>query len=197
MRNQGQLFIGLMFIFAGMLFLATTLFNINAWAFCWPLGFILLGVWLIARPQMAGPDTRFVQQFIGDIKRDGAWQVEDTEFWSFIGDVDMDMTLAQFAAGETTMRLYSFIGDVRIYLPADVGITVTCSAFINDVKILDEKQEGFLHTVSATSSDYETAEHRLRLEVSSFIGDVKVRRIGAPALNSNIDALKAAEKEKK
>jgi lia operon protein LiaF len=160
------------------------------------VGLILLGVWLIARPQVAGPDTRFVQQFIGDIKRDGAWPVEDTEFWSFIGDVDMDMTLAQFPAGETTMRLYSFIGDVRVYLPPHVAVTATCSAFINDVRILDQKQEGFLNTVTVTSRDYETAEHRLHLEVNSFVGDVKVRRIGAPQVTSDIDSLKAAEKSK-
>jgi hypothetical protein len=77
MRNQGQLFIGLILVFAGVLFLAGTVFNINMWAFCWPLGLIMLGVWLIARPQMAGPDTRFMQQFIGEIRREGAWQVED------------------------------------------------------------------------------------------------------------------------
>ncbi|MFO7538050.1 MAG: cell wall-active antibiotics response protein LiaF [Chloroflexota bacterium] len=195
MRHQGQLFMGLLLIFVGGLFLAGTLFNISVWAFCWPLGFILLGVWLIVRPQMAGPDTRFVQQFIGDFKRDGAWQVEDTEFWGFVGDVDMDMTLAHFPAGETTMRLYNFVGDVRIYLPPHVGLTATCSAFINDAKILDERQEGFLNTFAVTSSDYKTAEQRLRLEVNSFVGDVKVRRIGAPHATPDIESLKAAEKK--
>jgi hypothetical protein len=46
-----------------------------------------------------------------------------------------------------------------------------------------------------TSSDYETAEYRLNLEVNNFIGDVKVRHIGAPSL-SDVEQLKAAEKEK-
>ncbi len=196
MRNQGSLFFGLVLIFAGVLFLAGTVFNLNVWAFCWPLGLILLGVWLIARPSMAGPDTRFVQQFFGDVKRDGVWQVEDTEVWSFIGDVDMDMTQARFPEGEVKLSLYSFIGDLRLYLPPHVAIKATCSAFINDVNILNEKQEGFLNTFAVTSHDYETAVHRLHLEVNNFIGDVKVRRIGAPNINSDIDTLKAAEKEK-
>jgi predicted membrane protein len=196
MRNQGQLFIGLILVFAGVLFLAGTVFNINMWAFCWPLGLIMLGVWLIARPQMAGPDTRFMQQFIGEIRREGAWQVEDSEIWSFIGDVEMDMTQAHFPVGETKLRLYSFIGDVRIDLPPHVAITATCNAFVNDVRILDEKQEGFLNTVTVTSRDYETAEHRLRLEVTGFVGDVKVRRIGAPGVDVDIQSLKAAEKSK-
>ena len=195
MRNQGQLFIGLILVFAGVLFLAGTVFNINMWAFCWPLGFILLGVWLIARPQMVAPDTRFMQQFIGEIKREGVWQVEDSELWAFIGDIELDMTQAHFTPGDTKLSLYSFIGDVRIDLPPQVGIRATCSAFVNDVRILDEKQEGFLNTFSATSSDYETAEYRLNLEVSNFIGDVKVRRIGAPTL-SDVEQLKATEKEK-
>lgn len=190
MRNQGQLFIGLFLILAGGLFLISNLLGINFWTYCWPVGLILLGVWLLLRPQMVGSETQVVQRFVGNVERDGVWRVRNEEIWSFIGDIEMDLTQADIPAGETTIRVYSFIGDVKLYLPADVGVAVTCNAFINDVRVLDEKQEGFLNAVQISSHDYQEAERSIRLEATCFVGDVKVRRIGAPT----IDALKAAEK---
>lgn len=42
MHNREQLFIGIVFILAGLAFLIGNLLDVDAWALCWPLGLILI-----------------------------------------------------------------------------------------------------------------------------------------------------------
>ncbi|NLG51266.1 MAG: cell wall-active antibiotics response protein [Chloroflexi bacterium] len=178
MHNRGQLVIGVFIILIGLLFLLQAAFGISIGRFCWPIGLILLGVFLVLRPSMVPEGTRMTQKLFGDVHRKGSWQVSDEEIWVLIGDVDLDMTQAEFPAGETTLRIYSLIGDVDLTLPADVGVSVTSTAFITDARVLGEKRESFATTIQVASPNQEEAERRLRLETTSFISDVKVNQVG-------------------
>ena len=44
MRDKGQIIIGAVIVFVGLIFLIGNVLNVNVWAFCWPVGLILLGV---------------------------------------------------------------------------------------------------------------------------------------------------------
>ena len=176
MRNQGQLFLGGLLIFLGVLFLFGSLFHINVWAFCWPVGLILLGGWILLRPQMVTPGTPVRVTLLGSIARIGSWRVTNEEFWLFVGDAKFDMTRADIPAGETTLRLFGFVGDVALTVPPGVGIAVASTAFVTDLKILGRQAENFVMPYSFTSDDYATAERKVRLEVTHFVASVKVTR---------------------
>jgi lia operon protein LiaF len=176
MRNQGQLVLGGLLIFFGLVFLLGTLFRINVWAFCWPVGLILLGAWILLRPQMVAPGTPVRVTPLGSIVRAGSWRVATEEFWLFVGDAKFDMTQADIPAGETTLRFFGFVGDVALTVPPGVGVTVTATAFVNDLWILGQHEENFVMPYSFASDDYAIAERKVRLEVTHFVASIKVIR---------------------
>ena len=61
---------------------------------------IFIGLWLVLRPRMSGPDTAVTQKLIGNIQRSGAWAVTNEEFNLLVGDVDLDFRNAQIPLGE-------------------------------------------------------------------------------------------------
>ena len=115
MRNQGLILIGVVLIAAGLMFLLGNLFDINLGAYCFPVGLILLGVFLMLRPRMVAPGTRSDVLLIGDLDRSGTWDVTDEEVWAFIGDINYDLTKASIPKGDTTIRVTGFINDVEIF----------------------------------------------------------------------------------
>jgi len=177
MRNQGQLFIGALLVLIGLMFLLGNLFGVNVWALCGPLGLILLGVWIVLRPHLVGSGTTTRFKLLGDIHRDGAWQVANQEIWIGVGEVDLDLTRADIPEGETKLRVFGFAGDVEVLVPEEVAVSVFSMAFVTDGKVLDRREEGILAPVHATSDDYETAGRKLRLETTFFVVDLKVRRV--------------------
>lgn len=183
MRNQGQLLLGAAIILVGILFLIGNIFDVSIWTYCWPLAFIFIGVWLLVQPRIAqrSGSERSQTRLLGNIRRRGVWTVMDEDIWVFVGDVKLDMTQAEIPPGETRLRLFGFIGDVEVELPADVAVSVSSTAFLSEVEVLDHKQERFLSPVQAESPDYATAERRVRLELTYFITDLEVWRQEAPA----------------
>ncbi len=177
MKKQGRMFIGALLIILGLMFLLGNLLDINMWAICWPVGLILLGVWLILRPQTIGSNMAIQQKLLGDIHRSGAWQVTNEEFWIGVGDVDLDMLNADIPDGETKLRVFGFVGDVEMLMPSNVGISVNCMGVITDVKIMGKEQTTFLSPFHLVSDDYMTAERKVLIETSFFVGEIKIRRV--------------------
>lgn len=176
MRNQGQLFLGGAIILVGLLFLIGNLADIDTGAFCWPIAFILLGVWLVLRPQMIAPDVMLTQRFLGTIRRRGTWQVADEEVWSFVADLKLDMTDADIPEGETSIKTFGFVTDLTLLVPKDVGVSVSSSAFVSSVKMLDRKEESFVAPLRIQTDNYDTAARKIQIEMIQFVAEVKIRR---------------------
>ena len=175
MRSRTQLIFGGFLILFGILSLVSNLFNVDFGDFCLPTVLILMGVVIIFRPRMLPTDTDFKLVPLGDVRRLGDWQVTNEEFWIFIGNLHLDLSGAEIPEGETTYRIFSFIGDVRLYLPEEIGASVSNMAFITDDRFLGEKRGGILTPVEWSSEGYEEAERKVRIERISFLGSVKVR----------------------
>ena len=171
MRNQNQLFLGGLLVLIGAVFLFGTLFNINPWTFCWPIGLILLGVWLLW-----GPRTFTGVWLLGDIRRDGAWKVANEEIGIGVGDVKLDFTQADIPVGETRIRVSGFVGDVDMWVPANIGVAVTSNGFVVDAKIFGQKQGQLLTPLHFTSDNYVGAERKILLETNFFVGDITVKQ---------------------
>jgi len=176
MRNKGQLIVGLVIVLIGITLLVGNLFRVNLWDFLWPLVLIGLGVWMLLRPRTVRTGTKVQQRLLGDIRRAGEWQVTHEEFWILVGDIKLDMTAAQIPAGETLIRTYGFVGDVKLVVPVGVGVSISSTAFVTDSKVLGQKQDTFLTTFRFASDNYETAERKIRLESTAFVSDLRIRR---------------------
>lgn len=176
MRRQGRTIIGLAIIAVGLMFLIGTIFQVNVWAFCWPAGLILVGVWLLVRPSMVGPETRIEQKVLGDIRRGGSWDVVDEEIWLGVGDLRLDMTEATVPTGETQIRVFGLVGDVDLIVPEGIGVSVVSWAFVTDGKVFGEKEQSFVTPLQVASDDYETAERKIRVETYFFVNDLTIKR---------------------
>lgn len=119
--------------------------------------------------------------FIGDfhIGQD-YWELRPMNISHFIGDTTIDLTKAQVPYGETKINISSFIGDVKVYVPRDVdlGIRVASSSFLGDVRLLEQKESGFMRSVEVESPYYQESGRKVRIVVSTFIGDVRVKKVG-------------------
>jgi lia operon protein LiaF len=176
MRNQGRTIIGLVIIGIGLVFLLGAVFRVNVWAFCWPVGLIAVGAWLLIRPSMVGPGTRVEQKVLGDVRRTGAWDVVEEEIWLGVGDVRLDMTQATVPTGETRICVYGLVGDVDLIVPEGIGVSVSSWAFLTDGKVFGRKEQSFVTPLQATSDDYEIADRKVQVETYFFVNDLTVKR---------------------
>lgn len=119
--------------------------------------------------------------FIGDVHMGREhFQLKNTNISQFIGDTVLDLTNAQIAYGETRINISAFIGDIKVYIPndMDLGISVNSSSFIGDMEVLDQSRSGFMSSVQCKTPYYKEAGKKVRINVSAFIGDIKVKTVG-------------------
>lgn len=127
------------------------------------------------------PNVQTRSGFIGDIHiGHDFWDLKPLNVSHFIGDTVLDLTKAQVAPGETKICISSFIGDVKVFVPNDfeVGVQVVSSAFIGDVKVLGRKEGGMFNNINIQSPMYTESDKKIKLIVSTFIGDVRVTKVG-------------------
>jgi Cell wall-active antibiotics response 4TMS YvqF len=174
MQNRGQLLVGAFLVLLGAGFLLANVLKISFWAICFPASLILVGVLLLLRPKMFGTTSSSNWYLFGDVKRSGEWAVTDEEFWLLFGDAKLDFTQAQLPVGETTVRINGFVGDVDVTVPPEVGVLVSASGFIVDVRTPTDKIDRFLSLANVASPNYAAAERKLHVSTTFFIGDIDV-----------------------
>lgn len=120
--------------------------------------------------------------FISDVYmgQDGYWELQPLNISHFIGDTVIDLTKASIPYGETKINVSSFIGDVKIFVPhdVDVEVSVTASSFIGDQRVFDRRSDGMFGNTKVQSNYYMDAPRKIRINVSMFIGDVIVKKVG-------------------
>lgn len=119
--------------------------------------------------------------FIGDVHMGREhFQLKHTNISQFIGDTVLDLTNAQIPYGETKINISAFVGDIKVYIPndMDLGVSVTSSSFIGDMQVLEQTRSGFMSNVQCKTPYYKEAGKKVRINVSAFIGDIKVKTVG-------------------
>jgi hypothetical protein len=188
MQNRNQMLVGSFFILCGGAWFVASLLHISFWAICFPMGLILLGVlFLVARPPLFGPSSEGGTHFVGDIVRGGEWTLKNEEFYLFVGNVRLDMSRAQFPPGETTIYLNAFVADIDINVPYDIAVSLSSTSFVADAELAGQHVERFLSGVQMSTPNYATAERKLRLVTTCFVGDVKVSLTSLPAAQTIVE----------
>lgn len=121
---------------------------------------------------------KYHSSLIGDMHlMSHRFELNDMNFSYGIGDVKIDLSKAIIPEGESTVVISGLIGDVDIYIPYDLQVSISASATIGDLEILGYKQSGFNRQIHLSTNDYELARRKVKISVSSFIGDIDVRYI--------------------
>jgi lia operon protein LiaF len=108
------------------------------------------------------------------------WELHPMNISHFIGDTELDLTKAEVPFGETRITVSAFIGDVKVYVPSDVNLELSCTAssFMGDIRVFERMENGLFKHMEYTTPSYREAGKKIKLTVSMFIGDVKVMRVG-------------------
>ncbi|NPC94132.1 hypothetical protein HOO54_18365 [Bacillus sp. WMMC1349] len=116
--------------------------------------------------------------FVGDVKlMKTPFDLNDLNISGFIGDVKIDLSKAIISEGENTIAITGLIGDIDIYVPPDLDISISSSAFIGDIDIIGDRKSGIGTQMYTESENYQQSTRRVKISISLFIGDVDVRFI--------------------
>jgi hypothetical protein len=102
----------------------------------------------------------------------GRLNARELEVEAGVGDVKLE--LSGLERDETRLRAKMGLGSLEIRVPRGVGIRMDRSTFLTSVTAPDLTRRG----ESYYSSDWDTAERRLILEVEAAFGSVTVARVG-------------------
>jgi lia operon protein LiaF len=181
---------GILIIVIGLIFLLNN-FNIfdmgDFFATFWPVILIIIGIKIIlSRKKHEDPvqhldvspssiDSLSESRFIGDVHM----KIENEHFRggsvsNFIGDVTLDLSDISLQEGEQSLTISGFIGDVTLIAPKHVAFMIHASVSLGDLVMFGQKDDGFGVSRDYVSQGYETADTRIKMNISYFIGDVKV-----------------------
>jgi lia operon protein LiaF len=176
MGEGKQLSVGVIILIVGLVLLLASLTGIHLWRFIWPLALIGLGFYFVLRSRATDPESGVGLHILGDVRRQGSWQVKDEELWVIIGDVKLDLSEASVPSGETRIRVYGLVGDVKVTVPPDVALSVTSYALLSDVDALGRREDIFFTPFRYISEDYETAERRIALQTGYLVVDLGLEK---------------------
>ncbi len=115
---------------------------------------------------------------IGDIRYLGEpFELDDLTIWNGIGDVRIDLSKAIIPEGETVIIVQAIIGQIDFYVPEDLAIAIQASSTIGEVSLFHESHGGINQQLSIATKEYKKAPRRVKLILSTFIGEVKVRAV--------------------
>ncbi|QKS71867.1 cell wall-active antibiotics response protein [Paenalkalicoccus suaedae] len=117
------------------------------------------------------------QRFIGsDRTSDAAYEWRDINIQGAVGDkvIDLSNTVVAYDA---IVSVRHFLGNITIYVPYDVDVSIHTSLFFGKVTIFDELDRKLLNeSVHYKTEGYADATQRIKIVLSSVSGDVEVRR---------------------
>ncbi|WP_216829400.1 cell wall-active antibiotics response protein LiaF [Alkalihalobacterium elongatum] len=120
----------------------------------------------------------FRSTLIGDFRLlSDRYELQDMNIRNGIGDIKIDLSKAIIAEGETVIIIHGWIGDIDIYVPYDLDLSVQAMVTVGDLDILDSRQSGINRNIAIATKDYKQAPRRVKLVLSLLIGDIDVRYV--------------------
>lgn len=184
-RHHHRLLAGILFGLAIILF-----FKINIFGLIVAGLFIYFGYNMLKKEdpddeyQNGNEKTFHTHQSVGNVKKSfigevhythARFDLEDLTIQQGIGDVKIDLTKAIIKDGETVIIVNGWVGDIDIYVPYDLNVSVDASVSFGDLKVLGQSEGGVNRNISIRTAQYKESSKKVKLILSLFIGDIDVR----------------------
>lgn len=115
---------------------------------------------------------------IGDFHlTSGRFELNHLHVWHGIGDVVIDLSRAVLMHEEAILSVDGWIGDVTIYVPIDLAVSVSAEVSVGDLEVFGHRQGGISRCIVVRSDHYDTAANKVLLRISLLVGDIKVKYI--------------------
>lgn len=120
----------------------------------------------------------FRSSFIGDYTLLGErFELKDMNIRNGIGDIKIDLSKGIIPEGETVIIINGVIGDIDIYIPYDLDVSVQAVVTIGELNVLENRQSGINRNIFIETKEYKQSSRRVKLVLSLFIGDIDVRYV--------------------
>lgn len=143
------------------------------------------------RNEYPGEDERYEKQYrkrhnsyrqevsslLGDFILRHRFELNDMRISNGLGDVKIDLSQAIIPHGDTTIEIFAGLGDVQLYIPYDLDVSVEASVLLGTLDVLNYKQDGFTRRTQTKSVRYDEATRRVNILVTLGLGDVDVRYV--------------------
>ncbi|GBD11933.1 hypothetical protein HRbin23_01616 [bacterium HR23] len=149
---------------------------------------IVVGLRLLRRSRRVRREP-FVDILIGSIRRGAEWEVTSSEFAVGIGQVRLDLAQCRVPPGEHRLLVDCLVGSIRVVLPADVGIAVSCQVTLGEIVAFGQRLEGVARHLTLHTPDYEKQGRRIALEATATIGQIHLARPAGVAVPQGVPAL--------
>jgi hypothetical protein len=171
--------IGTYLILLGAIFLldSTGTRHLGGWGLlgsAFGLALVTLGVLSVLAAWRARRFSRRLRRVVGHVEGGSGLHVQDGVIATAFGDITLDLVSAGLPDGETELALLCWLGTVMVRVPADAGIDVTAQSLLGAVRVLDQRDEGMVNDIHVVSPDYASRRRRLRMRVSTLVGEVTV-----------------------
>jgi len=140
----------------------------------------------VARPAVPVPPSHWIGSLIGEVKRvRHPWKLaQQTTALMAIGEIELDLSMATLPQ-QGTLQVNMLIGEVKIYVPRSVNVSVQTTAVIGEVNALGHKSEGIIaHSQAESYAEgmLDTTAPRLEIQVNMLIGEARVVQVDNPVI---------------
>jgi predicted membrane protein len=192
MINGGSIKWGIILIVVGLVFLLHNYGIVDLWrlvGILWPLLLIWWGYSMLRRAraphgarrafgdQTASINSRELSQstVFGDIRL----TVTSDEFsggrvHAVFGDLVIDLVAVRNIVGKSRLDLETVFGDIVLRLPSHIAVDMNSSRAFGRMTAPDGSN---FHGNRYRSPEYDTASHRLAINVSQVFGDLEIMRM--------------------
>jgi lia operon protein LiaF len=96
---------------------------------------------------------------------------------AMVNDIKLDLSKAIIPEGESAIVISGLIGDVDIYVPDDLDVSVAATVSAGYLDILGHHQGGVNRQIMLETKGYEQARRKVKISISLLVGDVGVRQL--------------------
>lgn len=201
MRFSSRVWLGIVLIVIGVLFILDdhSAFHISeVLVSLWPLALVVAGVSMLLRSRRREDEASLQTSPLADIGL--GRRIEETTAPSLrlgnvfgevrskitsrlfaggtvstiFGQAIVDLTAASLAPGEHTLKMDSVLGSVIVRIPRDMACSVMADGVLGTVRAGGKHRNGFFPSIHVMPDGYREAPHRLHLDLSTVLGEVRV-----------------------
>jgi predicted membrane protein len=170
-------------IAVGVVFLGRNLglFQIDTrlfWNLLWPFVLILIGINLLrGRVVSDGKGGRF--SFMGGSNVGGAqpWNLESGSYFALMGGLEMDLTSAIVAEGETILDLTAIMGGIDVKMPRDMAVIYDGSAVLGGVTFKDHEDGGIIGGRRIEANINSENKRVVRIQARAIMGGIEIKEV--------------------
>lgn len=102
----------------------------------------------------------------------------DVNVQTGIGDTVIDLSLTVLPKGETVIFIRKIVGNIKVFVPYDVEVTVRHSAILGSAEVFEYEEGRVLNqSLFLQTPGYNLAEQKVKIFTSMVVGNLEVKRI--------------------